>query len=71
MGGYYGYQLVCTLSTAIVPVVMTLYIGVGRKFEVERPCCAARSAAKKMKNDFRRAMRGGEIFHSVHLQTTK
>ena len=30
-------------------------IGVGSKFEVERPCCAARSAAKKMKNDFRRA----------------
>ena len=30
----------------------TNHIGVGSKFEVQRPCCAARRAAKKMKSNF-------------------
>ena len=44
--------------------MLSRYIGVGSKFEVERPCCAARSAAKKMESNFA-ALRAAANFFKV------
>ena len=39
-------------SVYIIGLLSMLYIGVGNKFEVQRPCCAVRSIAKKIESNF-------------------
>ena len=54
-------------SIYTVGLLSMLYIGVGSKFEVQRPCCAMRSAANKMESNFAARSAAAKFFQSVHL----